>query len=199
MQINCKINNLNASYRFITNFLQLKMKIPTSRFLSFMLIAICFITSAAQANDSASYPMLNITAGKVGIFDDSPQYANRYGIEYRSAKKITKWNIIPAYGYSWSVNGTKYLYSDLKRDWEVNKNLVMTISLGTGLFHNNKNIDLGHTLEFRSGIEFSYKMKKDYRLGLAGYHLSNSRISDKNPGTESIVLSLLIPLKTPNH
>jgi len=175
------------------------MKFSTSYLLYFMLLTFCINLSKVQAQENTTYPKLNITAGMVGIFDDSPQNANRYGIEYRTAKRITKWDIIPAYGYSWSVNGTKYLYSDLKRDWDVNKNLVLTISLGTGLFLNNKIIDLGHALEFRSGIEFSFKMKKGYRLGIAGYHLSNSRISKNNPGTESLVLSLLIPLKAPNQ
>jgi lipid A 3-O-deacylase len=175
------------------------MIIPTRRIFCFILLTIYFISPAVQAKDDNAYPLLNITAGKVGFFDDSPKNAGRYGFEYRLAKRITKWNIIPAFGYTWSVNQSKYLYSDLKRDWSLNKNLVLTFSLGTGLFDNNKNIDLGHTVEFRSGVELSYKMKKGYRFGLAGYHLSNSRISNKNPGTESIVISLLIPLKTSRH
>jgi hypothetical protein len=137
--------------------------------------------------------------GKVGVFDDSPKNANRLGIEYRSAKRLTKWNIIPAYGYSWSVNGSKYLYSDLKHDWQFKNRLILTLSMGTGLFDNNKNIDLGHTLEFRTGLELTYKLNKNYRIGLSAYHLSNSRISNRNPGTESIVLSILIPLKKPKQ
>jgi hypothetical protein len=137
--------------------------------------------------------------GKVGIFDDSPKNSIRYGIEYRSEKRYTKWNIIPAYGYSWSVNGTKYLYSDLKRDWRIKNKLTLTLSMGTGLFDNNKNIDLGHTIEFRTGLELTYKIKKGYRLGLAAYHLSNSRISNNNPGTESLVFTALIPFKKSKH
>lgn len=176
------------------------MKKNTPLSFALKLIVLCSFTySNVYAQEESHYSWLNITAGRVGIFDDSPKNSGRYGIEYRSAKRHTKWDIIPAFGYSWSVNGTKYIYSDLKRDWSFKNNYILTLSMGTGLFDNNKNIDLGHTLEFRTGIELSYKMKKGYRLGLAGYHLSNSRISSKNPGTESLVMSLLIPLNKNLH
>ncbi|MBL4661360.1 MAG: acyloxyacyl hydrolase [Alcanivoracaceae bacterium] len=156
------------------------------------------ISLSALAQSVGDYPMLNLTAGKIGVLDSAPKKANRYGIEYR-AKKITKWNIIPAYGYTWSVNGSKYIYSDLKYDWNFKNNLVFTLSLGTGLFDNNNSIDLGHAIEFRSGFELTYRFEQGYRLGLAAYHLSNSRISSKNPGTESIVVSFLMPLNKIFH
>lgn len=161
------------------------------------LILCLSLTVQAQGVDDNHYPMLNLTAGKIGVLDDAPKKANRYGIEYRAKPfSITKWDIdiIPAYGYTWSVNGSKYIYSDLKHDFHFKRNWVFTLSLGTGLFDNNDSIDLGHAIEFRSGFELAYKFNQGYRLGLAAYHLSNSRISSKNPGTESIVVSFLIPL-----
>ena len=156
------------------------------------------ISLSVLAQSEDDYPMLNLTAGKIGALDNVPKKANRYGIEYRG-KKITKWEIIPAYGYTWSVNGSKYIYNDLKRDWNFKNNLVFTLSLGTGLFDNNDSIDLGHAIEFRSGFELTYRFEQGYRLGLAAYHLSNSRLSSKNPGTESIVVSFLMPLNKLFH
>ncbi|MBL4772899.1 MAG: acyloxyacyl hydrolase [Alcanivoracaceae bacterium] len=151
------------------------------------------LSTVAQTDKDSDYPMLNLTAGKIGVLDSTPKKASRFGLEYRG-KKISKWEIIPAYGYTWSINGSKYIYSDLKHDWNFKNNLVFTLSLGTGLFDNNDSIDLGHAIEFRSGIELTYRFKHGSRIGIAAYHLSNSRISSKNPGTESIVISYLIPL-----
>jgi opacity protein-like surface antigen len=152
-------------------------------------------TLTAQAQDSTdnNYPMLNLTAGIIGVLDGSPKNANLFGIEYR-AKSFSKWGLVPAYGYTWSVNDTQYVYADLKHDFNFLNNWVFTLSLGTGLFDNSDDLDLGHAIEFRSGFEFTYRFKNNYRLGLTAYHLSNSKIAQKNPGTESIVVSLLIPL-----
>ena len=166
---------------------------PVKLILVTILMVNFSMTAQAQGDSDYNYPMLNLTAGIIGVLDGAPKNANRFGIEYR-AKPITSWKIIPAYGYSWSINGTKYIYSDLKHDFNFLNNWVFTFSLGTGLFDNNDNLDLGHAIEFRTGFELTYRFKNDYRLGLSAYHLSNSRLSSKNPGTESIVASLLIPL-----
>ncbi len=113
--------------------------------------------------------MINLTVGKISVFDDKPMKANRHSIEYRG-KEITKRKLIPAFGYSWSINGTKYLYHDLKKDWPFDNNLVFTLSLGTGFFDNNSNLDPGHAIEFRTGLELTYRFRQGYRLGIAAYH-----------------------------
>ena len=157
------------------------------------MVALFCSSSSLHAGTNNDYPMLNFTAGIIGILDGPPKNANNFGIEYRS-KKITKWDLIPAYGYSWSDNSTQYGYADLKHDWEFSNNLVFTTSLGIGLFDNSDDLDLGHAIEFRSGFELSYRFNKGYRLGLAAIHLSNSKIANKNPGTELFVVSFLMPL-----
>ena len=52
--------------------------------------------------------------------------------------------------------------------------------------------DLGYNLEFRSQIEFSYKLKSS-RIGFNLNHISNASIGDTNPGTESATLSIIRP------
>jgi hypothetical protein len=41
-------------------------------------------------------------------------------------------------------------------------------------------------VEFRSGLEVSYRLDDRSRLGLSFYHLSNGVIYDVNPGGESL-------------
>lgn len=66
------------------------------------------------------------------------------------------------------------------------------VTVFTGLGHYRPGDDgreLGGPLEFRSGIELSRRLGASTRLGLSFDHLSNAGIYDRNPGTESLVLT----------
>lgn len=154
----------------------------------------CGITTQVLDNkDDLSW--INLYVGKLGILDGDPKNTNSFGLEYR-ATKITKWKIIPSFGYSLGANGIKYLYTDVKHDWTIKKNWVFTFSLGTGIFDNNDSLDLGSTIEFRTGFELTYHFNNNNRLGLVAYHLSNSKLSKQNPGTEALMLTFLVPFDT---
>ncbi len=167
------------------------------KYLPMALAFTMLFVSVTNAEDISTYDMLDssymfyISAGHIAVFDgiDKPE---RYGIECRG-KKFSKYNLIPAIGYMWSETGVTYHYAELKRDFPINKNWDLTPSLGVGLFHQSDDIDLGHSVEFRSGLELSRSFQDKYKLGVALYHLSNSRLSKQNPGTESLVVSLGIP------
>ena len=141
----------------------------------------------------AAVPMINLTFGKVGVFDDEFK-ADRFGIEYRF-RPLGKWNLIPAIGYAFSENDDSFFYTDLRYDYWLSNRWVLIPSLGAGVFTNGTKLDLGNDIEFRSGLELAYRFNTDYRIGVALFHLSNAGISNNNPGTEALVLSLSIPLK----
>ena len=117
-----------------------------------------------------------------------------YTIELRQ-NPFSRWKLIPSYGYSWSPNGAKYLYSDVKYHINIKPSLYLLISTGIGLYDNHGDLKLGHTIEFRSGLELIYVMKNKHSIGLSTYHFSNSRLGSRNPGTESLSLSYSIPIK----
>jgi len=64
---------------------------------------------------------------------------------------------------------------------------------GAGVFDDSADIELGNTLEFRSGIELAYQFRNKVRMGVALFHLSNGGIGGDNPGTEALVFSVSIP------
>lgn len=70
----------------------------------------------------------------------------------------------------------------------------MIPSFGVGVFDDSEEIQLGNELEFRSGIEIAYQFRNKMRAGVAIFHLSNGGISSQNPGTESLVFSVCIPI-----
>lgn len=141
------------------------------------------------------HAMLNITAGQVGIFDnlDGPQ---RYGLEYRfkSFAGPYGFRLIPAIGAAGAQNGARFFYSDLRHDFYLNRHWLIIPSFGAGIFRDGKDLKLGDTLEFRSGLEFAYRFDKGYRAGVAIFHLSNGGLSSSNPGTEALVFSFSIPI-----
>lgn len=159
------------------------------------LLGFFFPTQSTNAEEPPvpAVPMINLTFGKVGAFDDEFE-ADRYGIEYRF-RPFEKWNLIPAIGYTFSVDNDSFFYTDLRYDYWLNSRWILIPSLGVGVFTNGENLDLGNDLEFRSGLELAYRFNTNYRMGVALFHLSNAGISDNNPGTESLVFSLSIPLK----
>ena len=62
--------------------------------------------------------------------------------------------------------------------------------LGVGIYEEGDGKDLGGPVEFRSGVEVSYRVGRRWWLGATLYHLSNGVLYDSNPGEESLALTL---------
>tara|TARA_R110001583_G_C5603243_1_gene404677 strand:- start:597 stop:1277 length:681 start_codon:yes stop_codon:yes gene_type:complete len=160
--------------------------------LCLLLVLFSPSANASDATPPADVAMLNFTLGKVGIADniDTPL---RYGIEYRM-RALSTWKVIPAFGFAHAESSASFLYTDLRHDFWLTDRWVAIPSFGVGAFDDGDDIQLGKELEFRSGIEIAYRFHKQYRIGIALFHLSNGGLGRKNPGTESLVMSLSIPL-----
>ena len=68
------------------------------------------------------------------------------------------------------------------------------LSVMPGLWERGDGPDLGHAIEFRSGIEIGYEARNGWRYGLSLDHRSNAGIGDLNPGVETLQLRLSIPM-----
>ncbi|MBM3192395.1 MAG: acyloxyacyl hydrolase [Chlamydiae bacterium] len=81
-------------------------------------------------------------------------------------------------------------------NFEINfgRPLVLTLGFGPGFFFAGHGKNLGYPLEMRSSIELAYRFRSQSRLGLQFYHLSNGSMSQRNPGTEALVLFYAIPI-----
>ena len=76
--------------------------------------------------------------------------------------------------------------------------LATIAALGTALgfsIWTLRSVILGHDLEFRSQIEIAYRFDDRARLGLSLSHMSSASIGDKNPGTESIMVTYALPIE----
>lgn len=160
--------------------------------ISVLGLSLLLLTTTVSAQSRNSPAMINVTVGEVGIADNQTG-PTRFGLEYRFAPK-TKWKLTPAIGAASAKNGAHFVYADLRYDFWLNDDWLLIPSFGAGSFDNGRDIDLGQKLQFRSGIEVAYRFYRDYRFGLALFHLSNAGLSDTNPGTEALVFALCIPV-----
>ncbi|MBB3048829.1 hypothetical protein FHR99_003103 [Litorivivens lipolytica] len=135
---------------------------------------------------------LSVNAGFVGIFNRFSETL-RYGMEYRW-KPLTRFQLRPAAGVISAENDASYVFLGVRRDFFVSGHWLFTGSFDAGYFEERDELNLGLELEFRSGLEVAYQFDNRYRIGVALYHLSNGGFGERNPGTESVVLSLTAPI-----
>ena len=102
------------------------------------------------------------------------------------------YDLKPFLGIMRNGDNGKYIYSGLRKDIGISEKWFFTPSFAMGYYDRGDSKDLGYNLEFRSQIEFSYKLKSS-RIGFNLNHISNASIGDTNPGTESATISLIRP------
>lgn len=158
---------------------------------SLVLLLLGLMTSqVSTASDSDHY--LTLGLGHVAVFDDNIDDPYVYKLEYRFSPR-TRWLLAPALGAARSGNGASFLFVDLEKDFFPGTHWVVTPSFGLGSFDDGKDVKLGHDLEFRTGLKVAYQFDNKVRLGIGLFHLSNGGLSDRNPGTEPMFLSLSFP------
>lgn len=142
---------------------------------------------AAHAQSSLSF-----SAGQLGVTDDltDPQW---YGVELRFAA-TSRWGIVPGFGYHRAGCGANYVYADFRKPLWLTDRWVLSPNFGTGLFTDSDKVNLGHDIQFRSGLEIAYRTRGNLQIGLSFTHLSNASLSQLNPGTETVEVSLSMPI-----
>ncbi len=142
---------------------------------------------AAMAQDPSF-----LTVG-TGIYDvNDNEDAGEIRMEYRSAAKY--WLFKPFAGAMVSTDAAFYGYGGVLVDLHFGRRFVLTPSFAAGLYADGDGKDLGHVVEFRSGIEVAWRLNNRARIGLMFYHISNAGLDDNNPGTEGLSLSYSHPL-----
>jgi hypothetical protein len=158
-----------------------------------------FLTSAipaAKAVDDADY--LRLGAGWWD-FNRPDNYAAEFDLAYRSDYKW--WFLKHQAGILGTSDGSAYGYWGLYMDFYFGNRFVVSPSTAVGYYYRgdwekgDKKSNLGSAIEFRSGIDFSYRFDDRSRMGLGIYHISNTGLWDKrNPGEETVMLSYDIPI-----
>ncbi len=139
-------------------------------------------SSSAQAPDGWSFSL-----GGFDIIDSDK--ALEGGVEYRF-QPFRRWklNLRPMVGFSVTEDGSFWGYGGLRYDLELGRRWTLAPHFSISAYEQGDGKDLGGVVEFRSGLEVAYRFEGGSSLGLSFYHLSNARIYELNPGSESLVM-----------
>ena len=152
---------------------------------------ILFSATQVLAKESNSH-QFNFFTGNFDFSDDK-QAAVLVGLQHQneSLKRDTLiGKISPITGGFITENSAIYIYTGF--EWNVDMGaLTFTPSFAPGLYHEGDGKDLGHVLEFKSEIQFSYELSNDTSIGLSYNHLSNASLGDKNPGANSYMFNFI--------
>lgn len=170
--------------------------------LTAVLAALVLAAGAALAAPPARADMnrdlfaLSVGAYDMGAFGGFNDTAVLFGGEYRPAWKLV-WEIKPFVGGFVTTDASLYGYFGLLLDWEVVDHVVLTPHAAVGAFsQGDADKDLGSVLEFRTGVELTYRFDNDMRMGVTFYHMSNASTADDNPGSETVAGVFILPLDT---
>jgi lipid A 3-O-deacylase len=114
--------------------------------------------------------------------------------EYRSGYKMLGF-LKPWAGIEVTSEEAIYGVAGVLTDIYFGRRWVLTPSFGAGLYGDGNGKDLGHTIEFRSQLEFGYRFDDRSRISIAVGHISNAGLGDSNPGTEIATIYYHIPIE----
>lgn len=157
------------------------MKLPSLLSLTIACIAL------AQPAQAEHY--LTGYLGKFDVFDDGSAL---FGAEYRG--NYVWHNLRPVGGAEVTEDEDIYGFAGIHYDLYLTDDIVVTPNFVAGLYNRHDGKKLGGPIEFRSGIEATYVLPNESRVGAAFNHISNASIYDKNPGAESVLFVYSHPL-----
>jgi len=155
-------------------------------------VALCLVVTGFAASAQAQDPSFLTFSGGYFDFNRQKNTSAEAGVQWRGSEKL--WIFQPMAGIMGTSDISGNIYAGISLDIFFGNRLVFRPSFAPGLYtKGSKGHDLGHTIEFRSGAELAYRFDDRSRLGLEIYHLSNAHLGDKNPGSESIILTYSVP------
>ena len=172
------------------------MKITNQKsYLYFIFFIFIFFTSANAENSKKTINehQINFFGGMFDFSDDG-QRAALIGIQHQNEnleRETFLGNVSPITGGFITENSAAYIYTGIEWNVDMGGNLIFTPSFAPGLYHEGNGKDLGHILEFKTEVQFSYRSSDEVSFGMSYNHVSNASLGDKNPGANSYEFNFL--------
>ena len=147
---------------------------------------------AAEEQDTNEH-QLNFFLGNFDFSDDK-QSAVLVGFQHQNENLIRDTmigNVSPITGAFITENSAAYVYTGIEWNVDMGGGLTFTPSFAPGLYHEGDGKDLGHVLEFKSEVQFSYTSSNKTSFGVSYNHVSNASLGDKNPGANSYMFNFI--------
>jgi lipid A 3-O-deacylase len=175
------------------------MFLAINRIFSFLILAtivlaLVFLSENVNADTARKGDPAFLSVG-LGYYDFNrkKETGAEFRAEYRSDQKISIFK--PFVAFSATNTSQGFIGAGILLDLFIGRKFVMTPSFAPHYYWGgNKKLDLGHSIEFRSQMELSYRFDNRSRLGAAISHYSNASIGSTNPGTETGTIYFSFPL-----
>tara|TARA_B100000530_G_C15743402_1_gene402581 strand:- start:68 stop:580 length:513 start_codon:yes stop_codon:yes gene_type:complete len=159
-------------------------------FFVIILLAMCQSIFADEIN--VKDKQLNFYIGNFDFSDDK-QKATLVGFQHQDEnlnRNTFLGNVSPITGGFITENSAAYIYTGI--EWNIDMGgLIFTPSFAPGLYHEGNGKDLGHLLEFKTEVQFSYATSDRTSVGISYNHVSNASLGDKNPGANSYMFNFI--------
>ena len=160
-----------------------------------LLLVILFTASrliaAEEVNTNGN--QLNFFIGNFDFSDDK-QKAILVGFQHQNEnlyRDTFLGNVSPITGGFVTENSAVYVYTGIEWNVDMSEKILFTPSFAPGLYHEGDGKDLGHVLEFKSEVQFSYVASNNTSFGVSYNHVSNASLGDKNPGANSYMFNFI--------
>ena len=160
-----------------------------SIFITLFLIFCSFSTSAEELNNNQNTEF-NVYTG-VFDFSDDGKKSNLFGFQHQNEnlnRDTFLGNLSPVTGGLITADNAAYVYTGVQAQYKIGA-LNFTPSFTPGLYHEGDGKDLGHVIEFKSELQFSFDLSNNSLLGFSYNHISNASLGDKNPGANSYMFN----------
>jgi lipid A 3-O-deacylase len=148
----------------------------------FSLVPGTLVAQPALDGAGAASSSLNLGVGYFGVGTEASPALSLEGA-YRFSG-LLPWGLAPHVGVVGTTDGSLYGYGGVLRNVDLPSGLLLSASLGAGLYRQGRGLDLGGALEFRSGVALGWELGNGDRVSIYLYHLSNAGLGSRNPGVE---------------
>jgi lipid A 3-O-deacylase len=160
-----------------------------------LLLGILAIPAGVRGAERVAAPKpRSAVAILAGLFDftDDTYRAIELGAQYRGAGRWWLFHLMG--GGMVTLEGAFNIYGGFGLEVPLGERLLVRGSFAPGFYDRGGGKDLGLGLEFRSSVEVAWRFERGWRLGAELYHISNGSLGDTNPGNNSLLLNLTIPV-----
>ena len=151
-----------------------------------------FSVNAEELKNYKKNTEFNVYSGMFDFSDDGKR-STLIGLQHQNEnlnRDTFLGNLSPITGVLITSDNAGYVYTGVQAQYNIGI-LNITPSFTPGLYYEGDGKDLGHLLEFKSEVQFSFDLSKNTELGFSYNHLSNASLGDKNPGANSYMFNFL--------
>ena len=148
--------------------------------LFFTILITAFSLNADEMKSDIKNTEFNVYTGMFD-FSDEGKRAILIGFQHQNEnlnRDTFLGNLSPITGGMITADSASYIYTGVQAQYKLGA-INFTPSFAPGLYFEGDGKDLGHIIEFKSELQFSFNVFQNSELGFSYNHLSNASLGEK--------------------